>query len=291
MSHASTKAVLEAARWNLTTTTRACVRFCAWTVAHSLGYFKPEYTPTYRGFDSFFGFYTGGETHYSHITPHGGPGEFGPGADPNQLDGLCHGQQGLGCSTWTPQHGATHPPGYSGSTCYLFDLSNNSGTTLLPADRSLNGTFSTELYAKEATRLIAHHAALYPASGGSAAAGSAKPFYMYLAWHVVHMPLEAPAAAELDEFESPDDAGHGNIAGRWSRASGRRAFRGSNSLQECIFCYKMVDSIHLLRVAMLKNVHTSVSIQGMFADSIVPTPFNDSLDHYVPEFDCAAPRL
>jgi arylsulfatase B/arylsulfatase I/J len=187
--------VLEAARWNLTTTTRACVRFCAWAVAHSLGYFKPEYTPTYRGFDSFFGFYTGGETHYSHITPHGGPGEFGPGADPNQLDGLCHGQQGLGCSTWTPQHGATHPPGYSGSTCYLFDLSNNSGTTLLPADRSLNGTFSTELYAKEATRLIAHHAALYPASGGSAAAGSAKPFYMYLAWHVVHMPLEAPAAA------------------------------------------------------------------------------------------------
>ena len=45
------------------------------------------------------------------------------------------------------QHGATHPPGYSDATCYLFDLSNNTGTHLSPAERSLNGTFSTELYA------------------------------------------------------------------------------------------------------------------------------------------------
>lgn len=160
-----------------------------------LGYFKPEYTPTFRGFDTFLGFYTGGETHYSHITPHGGPGEFGPGTDPNQLDGLCHGQQGLGCSTWTPEHGATHPPSYDGSTCYLFDLSNNSATTLMPANRSLNGTFSTELYVMEATRLIRQHAALYPSNTEASATGPSKPFYLYLAWHVVHMPLEAPRAA------------------------------------------------------------------------------------------------
>ncbi|XP_068084877.1 arylsulfatase B [Anabrus simplex] len=33
-----------------------------------LGFFHKEYTPTYRGFDSFFGFWNGYEDYYSHIT-------------------------------------------------------------------------------------------------------------------------------------------------------------------------------------------------------------------------------
>lgn len=33
-----------------------------------LGYFKKEYTPTYRGFDSHFGYWNGLQDYYSHIT-------------------------------------------------------------------------------------------------------------------------------------------------------------------------------------------------------------------------------
>ena len=31
-----------------------------------LGFYEWPYTPTYRGFDSFYGFYTGAEDHFDH---------------------------------------------------------------------------------------------------------------------------------------------------------------------------------------------------------------------------------
>ena len=46
-----------------------------------------------------------------------------------------------------------------------------------------NGTFSGYLYAGEAVKVIEEHAAHY----------AAQPLFMYLAWHLVHSPLEAPA--------------------------------------------------------------------------------------------------
>ncbi|KAK3756617.1 hypothetical protein RRG08_045129 [Elysia crispata] len=36
-----------------------------------LGFCKWECTPTYRGFDSFYGFYSGGEDYYTHVYPNG----------------------------------------------------------------------------------------------------------------------------------------------------------------------------------------------------------------------------
>ena len=47
-----------------------------------------------------------------------------------------------------------------------------------------NGTFSGLLYSREAERVIAQHAA---------ARGSDTPLFMYLAWHLVHSPLEVPS--------------------------------------------------------------------------------------------------
>ena len=45
-----------------------------------------------------------------------------------------------------------------------------------------NGTFSGYLYSREAERVIRSHAS---SAGG-------KPLFMYLAWHLVHSPLEVP---------------------------------------------------------------------------------------------------
>ena len=35
-----------------------------------LGYNKWDYTPTYRGFDSFYGYYNGAEDHFTHKVLH-----------------------------------------------------------------------------------------------------------------------------------------------------------------------------------------------------------------------------
>jgi hypothetical protein len=39
-----------------------------------LGFFAKEYTPTYRGFDSYFGFWTDTEDYYSHVSYDNGYG-------------------------------------------------------------------------------------------------------------------------------------------------------------------------------------------------------------------------
>lgn len=35
-----------------------------------LGFYNWESTPTYRGFDTFYGFYSGAEDHYTHVQDH-----------------------------------------------------------------------------------------------------------------------------------------------------------------------------------------------------------------------------
>ena len=39
-----------------------------------LGFFAKEFTPTYRGFDSFYGFWTSGQDYFSHVTYDGSYG-------------------------------------------------------------------------------------------------------------------------------------------------------------------------------------------------------------------------
>ena len=100
---------------------------------------------TYRGFDTFFGYYTACEADYWY---HGAAGGY-PNGRPDCM---------------LPNRGVGGDP---------TDLSNNSGTNLHPAAKSLNGTYNTGLFAQEAARLVEAH-------------DVSDPFYMYLAFMAVH---------------------------------------------------------------------------------------------------------
>ncbi|CAH3194701.1 unnamed protein product [Porites evermanni] len=91
-----------------------------------LGFFEWSYTPTYRGFESFYGFYTGSEDHFEH--------------------------ESLG----------------------ILDLRDDT----LPV-RDMNGTFSANLFTKQAVQVIKEHS-------------SSRPLFLYLPFQNVHDPVQAP---------------------------------------------------------------------------------------------------
>eukprot|EP00040_Diaphanoeca_grandis_P004139 m.27212 g.27212 ORF g.27212 m.27212 type:complete len:483 (-) comp15705_c0_seq1:126-1574(-) len=107
-----------------------------------LGFELKEYTPTYRGFDTFLGYYNSMEDYFTH---------WGPSAN-----GRCSG----------------------------VDLSNSSGTIIRAAPSSLNGTYSSEIYAARFEEVVADHTRRF---------GIDTPLYVYLPFQSVHMPNEAPA--------------------------------------------------------------------------------------------------
>ena len=117
-------------------------------VAQNLGNLVKDYTPTYRGFDTFTGYYAAALKDYWY---HGSP------------------QGRKGCN------GTCADPGTSPSCASPTDLSNSSGPTIAPADASwVNGTYDEVVFTREAVRLI---------SG----ADPAKGFYMYLACASPHL--------------------------------------------------------------------------------------------------------
>ncbi|KAH6925389.1 hypothetical protein HPB50_004516 [Hyalomma asiaticum] len=94
-----------------------------------LGYKSVEYTPTWRGFDSFFGYYNGHMYYYNHTVPH--------------TDGTC------GLDLWRNVGRATQS---------------------VP---ELRGTYSTQAFTDEATRIIADH-------------NPEEPLLLYLCYQAVH---------------------------------------------------------------------------------------------------------
>ena len=117
-------------------------------VAQNLGNLVKDYTPTYRGFDTFTGYYAAALKDYWY---HGSP------------------QGRKGCN------GTCSDPGTSPSCASPTDLSNSTGPTIAPADASwVNGTYDEVVFTREAVRLI---------SG----ADPAKGFYMYLACASPHL--------------------------------------------------------------------------------------------------------
>lgn len=108
-----------------------------------IGFLEKKCSATYRGFDTFFGYYTACEADYWY---HGASGGY-PNTKPT-----CTRPPG------TPDRGVGGDP---------TDLSNSSGTALHPAAKRLNGTYNTKLFAEEAARLVFDH-------------DVSAPFYMYL---------------------------------------------------------------------------------------------------------------
>ncbi|KAI8493732.1 hypothetical protein Bbelb_286530 [Branchiostoma belcheri] len=153
-----------------------------------LGMYAWDYTPTFRGFDSYFGYWTGAEGYMDHI---------------NAIHASWH----LGHHTWE------HTPTYRGFDSYFGyltgkdnyydhtdDESNSKGETgykgldLRNGTEPVwteNGTYSTELFATEAERIIASH-------------DTDKPLFLYLPHQAVHSgnpddPLQAPQKY-IDKF-------------------------------------------------------------------------------------------
>ena len=63
---------------------------------------------------------------------------------------------------------------------YITDLSNSSGTNVLPAADAVNGTYDSALFTAEAVRIINEHAARARANKGTDAKTSG--LYIYLAY-------------------------------------------------------------------------------------------------------------
>ena len=147
-------AALKAGRGDLRWATHALGK---WHV----GWYYRNFTPTYRGFDTFFG--TSGNTgdYWDHTIPGGSNGRCGtlPHAGPR-------------------------------------DFIDAVGRNLTVADPSTFGMYDTEVLTARAMRIVAEH----PLDQG---------LYLYLAYHAVHDPQEAPAAA-VQQY--PRNALTGNAA-------------------------------------------------------------------------------
>lgn len=129
-----------------------------------LGYSRWVYTPRRRGFDSFFGMYTGASDHLNHriSTTNNTVPDKGPLAGPFDLR-----------RDESPvRHSATHPT---------------------------HGVHSSDLYADEAVAVLGRHAAeraeeeATPARGSGTHEQAPPPYFLMLSFQAAHDPIQTPA--------------------------------------------------------------------------------------------------
>lgn len=155
-----------------------------------LGFHQPQYLPSSRGFDEYFGVLTGGGGHFSHQTS----GEFtlrGPYQDATV--------NVVGSNLWHNGHPVTND------------------------DAAVHNKHTTALYTEVAlAQLSASYATDVAAAAAADVTATATPFFLYLAFQAVHAPMEVPA--EFTDGSVPngcafiaDDAGAAGGAASGSR--------------------------------------------------------------------------
>ncbi|KAK7086018.1 hypothetical protein SK128_026978 [Halocaridina rubra] len=118
------------------------VGFCSW-----------DYTPTSRGFDSFYGHYTGGQDYYTHTRPTWNPGR----------------------THW--KHDDNYPKYVDINDTrikYGYDFRNNT-----EPDYEVDGTYSTYLFSSYVENLLESR-------------NKSEPLFLYLPFQSVHSPLQVP---------------------------------------------------------------------------------------------------
>ena len=132
-----------------------------------LGFFKTSYTPTFRGFSSFYGYYEGSEDYYKHTIGTQATGATFHGKGFAMYDGL--------------GNRAGKPPQAEAEA-------DQGRTYSLPVPAwNASGVYSTELWGNVAVQLIQQHDF------------ERDPFFMYLAFQAPHAPVQPSPDKALND--------------------------------------------------------------------------------------------
>lgn len=120
-----------------------------------LGLYKKEYTPLHRGFDTFYGYWEGGEDYYTYYN--------------------CDGFHNRTVNDETGEVRQKSEGKQNNANWCGYDLRDMETPVT-----NMNGTYSTHLYTGKAVDIVKN------------ASKADKPFFLYLAYQAVHTPMEVP---------------------------------------------------------------------------------------------------
>ena len=128
-----------------------------------IGFFSDDYVPTHRGFDSFFGYLSGGVAYYNYIE-----------CVVNSTMGVTSAAQYFACDDLMANYDTATEEEMEGFLCG-FDLYNNETVAW-----EYDGVYSTPLFTEKAIDIIKMQSEMD------------KPFFLYLSYQATHGPLAAP---------------------------------------------------------------------------------------------------
>ncbi|KAG8225039.1 hypothetical protein J437_LFUL000017 [Ladona fulva] len=200
-----------------------------------LGYYKKEYTPTYRGFDSHYGFWNGYQDYYSHtsqesVSP---KDQLNPAYGLNLLFPKSILQKGIK-SNLVEYFIYKMWPNTRIDPFVGLDMRRN-----LEPDFESTGKYSTDCYTDEAVSIIRNH-------GSTCNGDCKKPLFLYVAYSAPHSgnfddPLQAPAdvISKFDYIEDEDRRKYAAMVWKLDESVGKivAALDGSSMLQNSIIVF------------------------------------------------------